>query len=183
MSQRSIRGGGGTGAVSTHKRRQAAHTLTYATDSDLTTHAALPPTNAKVVYGAVGDGSTDDTTAIQNAINGANHVYLPPERTSSRTSTCVLTCASKGLGLTPAVLKLAATAADTDYVLRASQAPGTAATGWKLEDLTIDGNKATFGDADTKTLYGLYVGGDANVITDVQITRVEAKNCIQDLRL
>ena len=176
MSQRSIRGGGETGAISAHEAAGSPHP-TYATDSDLTTHAALPPTNAKVVYGAVGDGSTDDTTAIQNAINGANHVYLPPGTYIVKNLYLRSNVRVEGAGVGASILKLAGTAADTDYVLRASQAPGTAATGWKLEDLTIDGNKATFGDADTKTLYGLYVGGDADVITDVQITRVEAKNC------
>lgn len=34
-------------------------------------------TNVKTDYGAVCDGSTDDTTAIQNALNGSRNIFIP----------------------------------------------------------------------------------------------------------
>lgn len=48
------------------------------TDAAYDAAVTLAPVNVKTAFGAVGDGVTNDTAAIQAAINSGNPVYIPP---------------------------------------------------------------------------------------------------------
>lgn len=117
-------------------------------------------------YGAAGDGTTDDTTAIQNAINAANVagggiVFFPPGTYIST----LLTLHSKvhliGAGITATVLKLKNTT-NTSFLQTNSFATltGGNTTGgefnFSIQNLTVDGNRANqTGDA-TKAAIQIY---------------------------
>ena len=134
-------------------------------------------------YGAVGDGVTDDTAAIQNALNDANAngggvVALGPHTYLTGTLTLYSFVDLRGAGISATTLKLK-TGANADLVWGGSAnaalisiqaAWGAGSTGglanWGLYDLTLDGNKAgqTAGPS-----YPLRVYGYGFIIQNVRI--------------
>lgn len=108
-------------------------------------------------YGAVGDGSTDDTSAVAAANNaaataGAGIVYFPAGTYISTTQTIQNNVIWQGAGTNASIIKLKnATNADllsayTSSISLASASIGsgssTGVSRWGLADLTLDGNKA-----------------------------------------
>lgn len=140
--------------------------------------------DVKKDFGATGDGSTVDSTAIQNAIDavialGGGVVYLPRGTYVVKNLFMDDNVTIAGAGMGVSILKLVDDASDGDVVLRASEAAATVSN-IHGRDFTIDGNKAQYGSADTKTLYGLYLGAGADdtlSVFDTTWTRIEIKNC------
>lgn len=110
-------------------------------------------------YGALGDGTTDDTTAIQNAINaaytaGGGEVFLAANRTFIVTplqvkTNVILRGAGRGT-----ILKLKSSYNTSDNIVKSESW-----TNVSVRDLTIDGNAS--GQA-SGTNYGLYFGSTTN---------------------
>ena len=97
--------------------------------------------NAKTDYGCVGNGVTDDTTALQNAVNAAaaaDRVLIIPSGTYI-VSSLAPTTNLRVVGMGPAtILKLKASS--TGGIFRAT--PGSPVTNVYIADLYVDGNKA-----------------------------------------
>jgi hypothetical protein len=137
-------------------------------------------------YGAKGDGLTDDTHAIQLAINaafkaGGGEVFLP-EGTyivngpnadgGGLTLKNSVKLAGDGAGVT--TLKLADGSGGVDGIVRTSASHNTVDAG--VHDLTIDGNQT----ATTGTVNGLVTGSATNPKAHTQdflVSGVELANC------
>lgn len=131
-------------------------------------------------YGAVGNGSTDDTSAIASAISAASAagggvVYFPAGTYISTTQTLVanVILAGAGIGATTIKLKNGANAdllsAQTGSInLSASLGSGSTGTllSFSIRDLTLDGNKA---NQSSGTSYPLRFYGYNFVLRDLQI--------------
>lgn len=131
-------------------------------------------------YGAVGDGTTVDSTAFQNAINaaataGGGQVYAPPGTyvVSNLYLASNVTLAGAGMGATVLLMDPAA----GTLVVRVVNGSTTDGSFITVKDLTIDGNKAAFGSSNTTKVYGYYAGTSTGVVTDLFITRVEFRQC------
>lgn len=120
-------------------------------------------------YGAIGNGTADDTSAINSTITAAGTngtVFFPP---GTYRLTAQLTIDSNirlvGSGMRSTVLLRAHTAA---HVLALN---GTTTTnGASVFDLSIDGNRTSFtGAADE-----IAIGGTGNIISRVRITNFDA---------
>jgi hypothetical protein len=137
-------------------------------------------------YGAKGDGLTDDTHAIQLAINaafkaGGGEVFLPEGTyivTGPNADGGCLTLknnvklAGDGAGVT--TLKLADGSGGVDGIVRTSASHNTVDAG--VRDLTIDGNQT----ATTGTVNGLVTGSATNPNAHTQdflVSGVELSNC------
>ena len=98
-------------------------------------------------FGAVGDGSTDDTTAIQNAINAAatGGIYIPPG-TYKISSTLVIKGGITGAGVTATIIQ----PATANFAAFSSQS-STAHAKYKISGIKIDFGVATGGVAATST--------------------------------
>ncbi|MES2970927.1 MAG: glycosyl hydrolase family 28-related protein [Patescibacteria group bacterium] len=126
-------------------------------------------------YGATGDGSADDTTAIQAAIDAVNtagggEVRFPQGTYITTTLTMYSKVHLKGSGIEATILKLKNT---TNVDLIKGQNFDTLTGGnttggiynWSITDLTLDGNKAN----NATSGYGLRVYGYGYVIDNVRI--------------
>ncbi len=119
--------------------------------------ALVPPVYYNVkMYGAVGDGTTDDTTAIANARSAANStsggtVFYPPGTYISGNQTLYSNVYDVGAGFGASIIKLKA-GANTDLFsaqtssINLSQANAAGITGtltnFGFRDIILDGNKA-----------------------------------------
>lgn len=107
-------------------------------------------------YGAKGDGTTDDTTAITSAINaavaaGGGTIFFPPGTYISGNQTLNASVHFRGAGINASILKLK-NAANTDLLsaqtssISLSASFGTGIVGtlfdFSIQDMTLDGNKA-----------------------------------------
>jgi hypothetical protein len=108
--------------------------------------------NVKVDYGAKGDGTTDDTTSIQNAINAAHAslggvVYFPPGTYISKLLTLPANIIIEGAGIGATVLKLK-NSVNTDLIHTESWATlvgkekEEGPSKFAIRNLTIDGNRS-----------------------------------------
>lgn len=137
-------------------------------------------------YGAKGDGVTDDSHAIQLAINaaakaGGGEVYLPPGTYNvsgpNADGGCLtlqsgVTLSGAGAGAT--TLKLADGSGGVDGIVRTSAQHNTVDA--KVADLTIDGNQANT----SGTVNGLVSGSATNPnahSVGLQVSGVELANC------
>jgi hypothetical protein len=108
------------------------------------------------IWGAKGDGSTDDTSAITNALSAANSggggiVYFPSGTyiTTNQTLYSKVHLVGAGVGATTIKLKNGTNtdllSANTSYInLSASINAGNTGgiTQWSIQNMTLDGNKA-----------------------------------------
>lgn len=142
-------------------------------------------TNVKdPAYGAKGDGTTVDTTAIQNAINavataGGGTVYLPAGTyvCSGLYLASKVTLAGAGMGATVMIMDPATVPGTGSWVVRVANGSTASASYVTVRDLTIDGNKAVFTNPTAK-MYGYYLGtATIGNVTDCAVTRVEIRNC------
>lgn len=126
-------------------------------------------------YGATGDGSTDDTTTIQAAIDAANTagggtVFFPEGTYISTLLTMYSNVHLVGVGPTGTTVKLknstntALIQGDDFETLSAGNTTGGIAD-WSIQSMTLDGNKANNGT----TGYGLRVYGYRYVLRDLHI--------------
>ena len=133
-------------------------------------------------YGAVGDGSTVDSTSFQDAINAAavsgGQVYVPAG-TYIVSGVCLASnVVLVGQGIGASILKLNPAAASGQWVIRISEDFDTAANNVTVRDLTIDGNSANWGQVSTNKYYGYYLGvSSGTVVTDCFVLNCEFKNC------
>lgn len=126
-------------------------------------------------YGAAGDGTTADTSAIQSAINAANSagggvVFFPEGTYISGTLTLYSKIHLIGAGPSATTLKLANSTnaaliqGDGFVALSAGDTTG-GISDFSIRDMTLDGNKANNGT----TGYGLRVYGYRYVLRDLHI--------------
>ena len=110
-------------------------------DAETTAQLADIVTNVKL-YGAKGDEVTDDTLAIQNAINSLTNggtIYFPNGTYISRLLTIPSNITIKGASKEKTILKLKANAG-TQLLKNADATNGN--TGITIEDIQFDGNLA-----------------------------------------
>lgn len=122
-------------------------------------------------YGALGNGSTDDTTAIQNALNDASandgQVFFPAGIyivSSALTVTAGMTLAGAGVG--GSVIRAAASSTMTQIVGVTATQLNYSVT---IRDLTIDGNSSN----SAVVTQGIYLFAPSDSI----IQRVRVVNC------
>lgn len=126
-------------------------------------------------YGATGDGSTDDTSAIQSAINAANSggggwVVFPQGTYISTTLTMYSNVQLLGSGPTSTTIKLknstnAALIQGSNFTSLAAGDTTGGISDWSVSNMTLDGNKANNGT----TGYGIRVYGYRYVLRDLHI--------------
>lgn len=126
-------------------------------------------------YGAAGDGSTNDTAAIQSALNAAytagggivqvpqgTFIIDPNPGLQVKTNTIL-----RGTG-SGSIIKLANGSTHSDNMIKSESWTDVA-----IEHLMIDGNRANQAGGPgsyTHTQYGIYLGGTSNsTITDVHV--------------
>jgi hypothetical protein len=109
-------------------------------------------------YLAAGDGTTDDTTAIVNALAAADAVYFPPG--TYLTSTVTLTAGKILFGVGAlSIIKLKA--GTNSHLISIG-----AVSGVQITRLKLDGNKS----ANTGTSHGVYINNSTNtVLSDLAI--------------
>lgn len=108
-------------------------------------------------YGATGDGVTDDTTAIQNALDAASVIYFP-EGTylCNNLSIPNKSMTIKGAGKYKTVIKAIATLTDTDYLIASSNYINNSIYGNErmvLSDMSINGDNIALNPF---VLYGFF---------------------------
>lgn len=137
-------------------------------------HAKL---NALVVdvqadFGATGDGTTNDTTAIQSALNVAGIVYFPPGTYIANGLTIPSNTHLRGAGQST-ILKQVAGVADNTYLL-SSFGTGTTVSTNKTNVTISDMQLLGRSDVDTFTQFVHLVCMSG--VSDVQIERVQFKS-------
>lgn len=145
-------------------------------------------------YGAVGNGTTDDTTAVQAAINAAvlagGHVFVPAGTYIIKNVELFAGNVLQGAGRALTKLKLAPGLTGSDFLTDRSGHPFSGFTvlyssypsggyngnqpldGIAICDLTVDGNYST--QTATYQGWGIYLNG----ITRARIENVITQNCL-----
>jgi len=117
-------------------------------------------------FGAVGDGSTDDTTAIQNAINAGSYVYFPPGTYSVSNVTLTSNSYLYGAGFSSIIKQRTSGTFAMISADSGSSSLSSNLTGIVLRDLQLRGTVDTDGFSQFIYLLGL------NGVTDAVIERV-----------
>lgn len=140
-------------------------------------------------FGATGDGFTDDTVAIQSALNGGGRVFLPGGTYLTSTALYVLSGSSvygEGIGVT-IIKRMPASQTETTTVLTAPlmRSGPTAGTSYTLANM---GSDITVSDMTLDCDYSNQTRATANggtncirftYIDGVNIQRIEAKNALE----
>jgi parallel beta-helix repeat protein len=145
-------------------------------------------------YGATGDGTTTDTTAVQSCVDaalgaGGGIVYFPAGTyvIAMITFGSNVTVVGAGKGNTVLLMDPAVYTAtglygnpSTAVVGRIAPASSSASTSYfRMRDLTIDGNKATWGANTSNRMMGFYCGqGTSGLVTHGSFANVEIRNCM-----
>jgi hypothetical protein len=136
-----------------------------------TVKAKLQETVSVKDFGAVGDGVTDDTAAIQAAVNAANAIYFPPGEyitslieLSSRTDISLF---GGGIGVT--TLKMKANIEETIIKL------GAGSKRISIKNMTLDGNRTNQTPTGDGINYGILLGGEQIILENLYI-----KDCATD---
>lgn len=126
-------------------------------------------------YGATGDGATDDTTAIQNALDAANTagggiVFFPAGTYISTTLTIYSNLQLVGVSPVGTTIKLknstnAALIQGYDWAALSAGNTTGGIHDWSIKNMTLDGNKANNGT----TGYGIRQYGYRFVLRDLHI--------------
>jgi len=141
--------------------------------------------NVKTEFLAAGDGVTVDSAAFNNAVTALNAAgggtLLVPAGTYVMSDVefgSNITVRGAGIGATVFLMDpAAASGAVVCRVAPASQI--TATSNMVLRDLTIDGNKDTWGPDSNQKGYGYYLGqGTQGLITHCKCINVEIRNCL-----
>lgn len=133
-------------------------------------------------FGAVGNGTTDDTIAIQAAIDASDSVFFP-EGTYKITSEITLNSNNvlfgAGQGATTLLFYKASNPASSEFMLAARYKSNIT-----IQDMTVKSNAYADGLFDVGTYYAgppkRYVGGDAGKINGILISscsNVTVQNC------
>ena len=121
-------------------------------------------------FGAVGDGITDDTTAIQAALNVGGSIYLPKGTylvTSRLTISNSTTLFGAGMGVS--VIKVKSTFSDpSNFVIYVASTSNL-----KFDSLTVDGNLPANNGQDHLLIT---LGYGTDTASNVLFTNVEIKN-------
>ena len=120
-------------------------------------------------FGATGDGTTDDSTAISNAIASGREVYFPPgtyivKNTIAKTSLSNFSIRGAGQGLT--TIKAATGGTFSTNMIRL-----TSCDFFTISDMTLDGD--TLSSFDLGAAYGVF---QAMYCNDYTIKNIEVKN-------
>jgi parallel beta-helix repeat protein len=141
--------------------------------------------NVKTEFLAAGDGVTIDSAPFNNAVTALNAAgggtLLVPAGTyvmSDIEFGSNITVRGAGMGATVFLMDpAAASGAVVCRVAPASQV--TATSNMVLRDLTIDGNKGTWGPDSDQKGYGYYLGqGTQGLISHCKCINVEIRNCL-----
>lgn len=114
-------------------------TITGAITTNLHNYLDGSELNLKRDFGAVGDGTTDDTTAVQNALNAGEFVFVPVD---TYRITHVTGVANAHLCSPGATFKLASSSTVSNYMFYASGVDNIT-----LDGITWDWNNAAWGGA------------------------------------
>lgn len=129
--------------------------------------------DAKTTYGAVGDGSTDDTTALQSAFSSGCGVYLPDGVYIYSALTV-----SDGLKLFgPGILKRKTTSsisASEHYTIDA-----TAADNFSFNGVTFDGNSSGQTGSSGFRVSGILIGQVTNFNITSCVFKNHQENCLE----
>src|SRR5579885_2890154 len=150
----------------------------------------IQPTTYNVKqFGALGDGITDDTSAIASAITAATSsggiVFFPAGTYLTTTQTLVSNVILAGAGEGATIIKLknatngdllSANTANINLSAASTSSSNTALTNWGLRDLTLDGNKAN----QSGTSYCLRVYGYSFQIHNVTMQNGLTVNWLND---
>jgi hypothetical protein len=129
-------------------------------------------------YGATGNGTTDDTAAIQAtidaaAVNGGVVFYPPGIYTTDASLSLPNGVYHQGSGRGVSIIKAAA--GMTTPVFSETVAAGGTTEHWGLSDLTIDGTAGPTGTVDG---ISLNTAADINIVyRDILVERVSFRNC------
>jgi hypothetical protein len=164
----------------------AASAITYnqgATGAqDRTVEAKLQELVSVKDFGAVGDGVTDDTAAIQAAVNDASKVYFPAgtyKITSEVTLPSNITLSGDGMGKSLLYFYKAANPASSEFMLAARAKENINLTGLTLtSNAYADGlfNVGTYSAGPPKTYVGTY-NGNINGFLISSCSNVYMKDC------
>jgi polygalacturonase len=152
--------------------------------------SVLPVYNVKTGYGAVGNGSTNDATALQNALTaagtaGGGIVYLPPGTYQVAKYLLIpsnVTLMGAGMGVSilrsaGATLRTAGGVAPDGGGYSMLQATGTTRVNIAIQDLTVDGNESA--DRTALAASGVRLNSylvDMRTVTGLRIERVATRN-------
>lgn len=141
-------GGGGLVSVSNGTFTGSAGTAINTSFRNLGTTLTSRGYDVKVAYGAVGDGSTNDTTAIQNAIDdakaaGGGIVFLPIGTYSVSTLNWWPTVSIIGVSAQASVLKARAAGSMLSYQGDLTAANPSVVGSGRLSNFAMDGNSST----------------------------------------
>lgn len=136
-------------------------------------------------YGATGNGSTVDSTSVQSAVTatlgaGGGIIFFPPGTYVMSGVTFGSNIMVVGAGQGNTILLMDPTATTGSVVSRVAPASSVTATSeFMMKDLTIDGNKSTWGANNNQKGYGFYMGQGTNgLITNCSMENVEIQNCM-----
>ena len=135
--------------------------------------AAVPKSASRVLdakaYGAAGDGKTDDTAALQAAIDaaraaGGGTVVIPPGTYRTGTLAIDSRVHLEGSGIEATVLKLRDGANDDllrthNYAALAGSNRPTGPFNFSVRDLTLDGNRANVSYANWENTHEIHMQG------------------------